>query len=155
MSTYKHTCMLLLLPLLVRAAEAATRRLQVEFVDTLWVDRLRNATLCLAANATLGGSADCASVAAFAQNGIFMAAMQLNVANGTVNIYTTDAAAAMGAYLRAQGFFTLEQSYVSQVSDVDRPLALMLGFVVAITLLLVATAVGMYRCAQVPLRPRK
>lgn len=51
---------------------ADARRLQVEFVDTLWIDRLKNATFCDVMNRTLNGTTLCGSINASYQNNVLM-----------------------------------------------------------------------------------
>jgi hypothetical protein len=139
--------LLFLLPLLAQA-----RILQIEFVDALLVDRLRNATLCLVANATLKNVTLCNSIVPVPQTSIFMAAMQFNVLGDIVDIYAqgNNLTQAFTAALHAQGFFTLDQSYVSQLSDVDRPTVAMTVWNSVLLGVLLLTTAGMYNCATPP-----
>jgi hypothetical protein len=132
--------------LLALAGVARAVYYQVEFRDALWVDRLNNATFCVAMNATLGGVTDCASFWPLQQSSILMSAVQINVYNASVDVYApgNTLASMLTTLLQNGGFFTLSQSSVTQITLIERPTVLAVSVIVLVIFVSCMSALAIF-----------
>ena len=116
--------MIFLLLLLFARADAVLTRYAVSFEDTLYVDRLKNATFCAVVNDTLQGTIQCDSFQAFQIDRVLMSVVQFNM-DTPVDVYNDgNVTEQLNLALHNAGFFTLDESLVLQITDIYRPFAL-------------------------------
>jgi len=146
-----HCLMLLLLPLLLLGARA--EHVRVEYTNTLNLDDLKNATFCQAVAELLQGSADCTSFVALAQDGIRVAAMQVDVDDAKRAPLTPGNVAELNVLLRNASFFTLPQSAVTLVTRVSNMRTALIVYCGVATVFMVVTVLW-FRMHAVTLPPR-
>lgn len=126
----------------------AGRIIQIEFESTLLQDAQRNASFCSALTSVIGGDVLCFSLLPEAQdnNDLFLSDIQITVYNLTTNIYApgNTLVSSLTTALRNGGFFTLAESTVTLITDLDHPVLYVLIFAVGFLLALALATLCFY-----------